>query len=407
MKDYYNIENWTGKLDKFQAYIGLSKEEKKRSRPKVDKPDFRLRDIDPIWLYCLLKTKISNKPNGFYTLVQQREPIANIFWWDFILESDIGFILVWRRHSHLEYLYKIDDEKFDVVKFFKKSIGANKSVVLKTLSELETHTLYINHYDSYKQCAEYLFGEINKVDISKPDLQNAVKNNTLEVELNRFIKNSVKFHALGKSHILNCAFMIESFLNLYIRVTIKSELKDFPDIQKKFLNSTFNDKLKNLKFYSVLLDKPIETGNQIIQSTLNLIRLRNKYVHFDESADINKLGEVKFDGLFPVFPEYKDSPLIFNIERNYHNPSKEDIKEANKVSKDFVNYIYSLTNPKHLDRLLLIMNQNPIGYNESKKMYSAIFENLYVDFFPVFNDDDTLDINSVMVEKPNKNNASG
>lgn len=56
---------------------------------------------------------------------------------------------------------------------------------------------------------------------------------------------------------------------------------------------------------------------------------------------------------------------------------------------------------EYVDSLSLIMNQNPIGYNVNKKIYSAIFANLVVDMFPVFNDDDTFDISAVAIEKPN------
>lgn len=42
------------------------------------------------------------------------------------------------------------------------------------------------------------------------------------------MENSIKFHTLGKSLVLNAAFAIKSFLNLVIRIGATSQLRDYP-----------------------------------------------------------------------------------------------------------------------------------------------------------------------------------
>ncbi len=381
-------------------------DKERKGQPKIDAPQLILKKVDPIWLYGLLKTKISPiKPNGFYTFLQlesETEPIGHLIWWDYILESEIGFIHIWRRRSHIEFMYQVEDKDFDIIKFLNKNIGIYKDEILNTLNNLETHTLYINHYVSYKNCTDFLFKEVNIIDITKPNIAQAHKENRVQETIGKFLENSIKYHALGKSHILNCAFMAESFLNLYIRVTMRHDAKVFPDIEKRFLNCTFLEKLKSLQFYSVLLENPINIDEPIIQDVLNLMKLRNKYVHFDASSEVNRLGEVKFDEMFPVFPNYANGTIVQSIERGYHIPYKAEIRKADQTSKKFVEYLFSLTTETYRKRLTFLMNQNPIGYNERKKIYSAIFENIEYDMYPSFDEEDSFDIDVVAHEKPNQ-----
>ena len=196
------------------------------------------------------------------------------------------------------------------------------------------------------------------------------------------MENSVKFHTLGKSLILNAAFKIESYLNLLIRITAKPELKEYPDVMKKNLNSNFSDKLKNLKFYTVLLSENVDMNNNAIKDALKVMTYRNKYVHFDLSSDLNKIGVVHFDKDFPVFPSYTDSPIVENIKRSFQIPSFEIVKFSHYASNQFVSYIDSLLiDNEWSNGVRMIMSQNPIGFNEQKKVYSAIFSNVLFDGF--------------------------
>ena len=117
MKDYYDIHTWTEKPNKFFKYI--SNKDKSKIKLEWQSP----LNIDTVKIFALLKDTISQKPNGFYSFVQQGLPLDNIIWWDYVLESDKGFIPIWRTASVLEAMYHFEDGNFDLNKFLHSNIN--------------------------------------------------------------------------------------------------------------------------------------------------------------------------------------------------------------------------------------------------------------------------------------------
>ena len=376
--DINNIETWKN------IPIGFFKEIEKKfeDRKSLRTYDLRNFEIDHVEVYCLLKSKVSDTPNGFLTMLMVDKPIGNLFWWDFLIESELGYIHFARSQSKIEVLTNIDSAGFDVIDFIRSNIKIYSKKINDTKKGLETHTLYVNHYKSYWECTRKLWSEIKELKISPKEADEDLERNPTQTEarLGEFIDTNIKFHTCGKSLLLNAAFMVESYLTLLIRLTAKNDLKEYPDILKKHLNSNFTDKLKNLKYYSFVLKTDVDINNRIITDTLKVIELRNKYVHADLSSRLNELGVVFFDEYYPVFPAYKYSPIVENIVRVYQVPSFESIKFAYEASLEFVKYLDSLfIEEEVVHAVRMIMGQNPIGFNQHTKNYSAIFSNLLVD----------------------------
>jgi hypothetical protein len=162
MTDYYDISNWTQKPTKFFDYIG------NRDKSKLKMEFVSPLSVDTVKLYALLKSKISNQPNGFYTFVQQGLPLDNMIWWDFVLESDKGFIHIWRTTHVLEAMYYLEGESFDLNRFLHLNIAYKMEDIQSTIASFDKHTIYINHYKSYKDCVDYLWKEISKLDLEPP-----------------------------------------------------------------------------------------------------------------------------------------------------------------------------------------------------------------------------------------------
>lgn len=376
-KVYFDICKWNNKADKFFSEF----EKKSENREQTYKGDLRLLEIDHIKLYCLLKAKASNYPNGIYTMLMQQKPIGNLFWWDFIIESEIGFIHFYRSQSKIETMTNIKD--LDIKAFIEFNYKKYFKEINITKNELEIHTLLINHYDSYAKCVSELWKEINKLNISPTKIEIELENDIVNYQslLEKFISDNIKFHAFGKSLLLNSAFLVEAYINMIIRLSAKPELKKYPEILKKHLSTTFSEKLKNLKYYSSILKKDVDLDNEKVINALKVIAYRNKYVHSDLNSKLNEIGEVNFDGYFPIFPSYKYSPIIENIVRTYQTPSYEIILFSYKSSLEFINYIKTLFDESELtDYVDMILNQNPIGFNQMSKNYSAIFSNRLIDF---------------------------
>lgn len=376
-QDYSEIENWRDKPAKYFCNIGSEKKFKTISISPLK--------IEVTKLYALLTLKVSQQPNGFFDLLKIGKPLDNTIWWDFVLECSKGYIHVWRTPFIIEVQYYFDGE-FDVELFFINNMEKYKKEIEEKIKTFDRHTIYINHYQSYTGCVETLWKEIQKIDLTMPKapLGHLSVDGELEQYSNvvkSFSTNSILYHALAKSLVLNAAFKIESFLNLIIRVGSTRELRLYPEVLSRFLKLEFAQRVKNLRFYSHILTADIDMGSDIYRETKQLMTLRNKYVHYDEDAIHNKLGEIFYDRDYPLHQVEQNRPAIDAIIKTYHQPDMSTVQNAYQISSKFVMMVESLLIPEIKSNLQFLIEQNPIGYNETKGIYSAVYTPIALDFF--------------------------
>jgi len=376
-KDYLDIETWRNPPIKF---LGSISKKDKSSIQRISPVE-----VDVVKLYALLKSKVSHKPNGFYDLVRVGLPLDNMIWWDFVVECDKGYFQIWRTPHMIEAMYDFEGD-FDLIDFLEGNIKKYPKEISDTIEKFDHHTIYINHYKSYKECVRALWEEISKIDLTPPAAPTLHISEGEELEnysraMPDFTENSIKYHALAKSLVLNAAFEIESYLNLIIRVGRCKELRLYPDVLTKFLRQDFSYKIKNLRFYTRIFIQDFDLSSTEYRDAKELMTLRNKYVHFDEDSTHNKLGEILYDHDYPLHPTDADRPAIESIKQMFHKPEFKKVKSAYKVSQAFVNYLESLIHPELRDNLKFLLNQNPIGYNENSGAYSAVNNPMSIDFF--------------------------
>lgn len=379
MKNYYDIEMWAESPTKFMDFL--------RNRDKYEKGvhKFEVVDVNIVKLYALLKSKVSREPNGFYSSMNYGYPIDGIIWWDFVLESDIGFIHMWRTAALLEVRYYTEIPDFNFHKFIFRNFDEYKQDINREIAGFEKHSVYINHFKSYSDCVKNLWNDIQSIDLEPPEkfTGHVIEESEVTVyqeHINRFHDNSVRFHVLGKSLVLHAAFKIEAFVNFIIRIGAYNELKQFPEVFKNQMNTAFKYKITNLRFLSHLLSNDIDLENPIIRNTLELMTIRNKYVHSDESSKYNKIGEVYFDRNYPLFEVTGCSAIVDSIKNVFHRPDYNIVTKAYKTSNDFVDYVISLMRVDMKETFLRVIDVNPIGFNEVKQIYSIISSQVNSDF---------------------------
>lgn len=380
-KDYQDIENWKNTPKNLNKIYSLEQVEKEKLRII----SLKSKEIEVAKVYALLTLKISHQPNGYFSASKIGKPLDNPIWWDFILESDKGFIQIWRTVQTIEIRYSYEGE-FDVLTFLNFNIKKYLKEINQKLQTFEKHVTYINHYQSYHECTETLWEEILKISTTPPVSKNGhlINKGNLDeysYQLNDFRKNSVKFHALAKSLVLNSAFKIESFLNLIIRIGSRNELKLYPEVLKGYLNQNFSHKVKNLNYYTMIFKDDLDLGDEIFRRTIELMTLRNKYVHNDEDKLHNKLGEVYFDRDIPLFEIDSDRPAVETIKKMYHNPNLETVKKSYFTANDFVNKLITNILNEYRDNVVDLIRNNPISYNEKLGIYSSFSNNMSLDFF--------------------------
>ncbi|MCR9173989.1 MAG: hypothetical protein NXI10_15910 [bacterium] len=380
-KDYSDIENWRERPSKFFDYWTSDKKSKPKSK------GLSTLDIDTVKLYALIKAKVSSQPNGIYDLVRTGMPLDSMIWWDFVLECDKGFIHLWRTPHKIEVIYRFDGE-LDIKSFFDSNIVKYSAEIEKTIDAFDKHTIYINHYESYRGCVSTLFDEIMKIDLTPPNSPSEHLTNKKELdkyykELNTFLNNSIKYHALAKSLVLNAAFKVESYLNLVIRIGALPELRNYPDVLDKFLRQDFSHRVKNFQFYTQIFVSDFDLSDSVYRETKELMTLRNKYVHYEEDAIHNRIGEIYYDRDCPLHQLEKDRPAVETFRQTFHKPDIERVKKSYKTSNDFISTIENLIVPEIREEIKYLTSQNPLGYNESKGMYSSVIMPNAVDFFAI------------------------
>ena len=246
-----------------------------------------------------------------------------------------------------------------------------------TIKKYEKHVLYINHYDSYKRITEELWNELQTIDISEPDLPDTIVVDEFDPDkigpdVERFVKNSARFHAIAKSLVLNCAFMVEAYINILLRAGSYPHVKNNSLIFKKALNHNIKEKIKTLDFYTYFISKPIDFGSPEVQNVLHLMTLRNKYVHSDQSSDLNLIEEVYFDRDYPLFKTDSKRQIIRFFSQMFLVPPFDLVKKSYESAHIFIKYLFERVDDKWKKEFKIITESNPLSYMPSKKIYSLI-----------------------------------
>ncbi len=392
MLDYYDIETWKPGLKKYTDSISRTSKTKKKS-PKFKSVDLSTEELITREVYALLNSKLDTKPNGMMTRLQgDNMPLNSLWWWDFTFESDIGSISILKGNTSFEAQLFLDDESFDIVKFLKDNLTKYSELVDETIGTYELHRTYINHYQSYKTTTRHLYDKIQALDLTKPEMPRHSDATGESVKafvdsLQQYTLNSVEYHALGKSLLLHSAFMAETFINLLIRVGASSTIREQKHLLDLHLNSNFKTKLQNLNVLCMYTTGEVEVNSDPVKNILEVMTMRNKYVHGDESSRLNRLDDVYFDELFPLYDLDSNNIAINSIQNTYHNPPRQDVERAYESANTFIEYVSSLIHPDAQYEIDMIMEQNPIGYNSKTHKYSVIYPTAMAFGMPVFGKD--------------------
>lgn len=370
-----DIATWTNAMPDYIQAIG---ERIKTHEPQATSG--KAVDLEPLRVYALLKHTISPNPNGVFTLLARGMPLDNMVWWDFVLRHAETYLHVVRTAKLLEtHVFGPDPYPgFEPERFLQENLERYARDVDSEIEAFEIHSVYVNHYESYRHCAEWAFAEIQQLRLEPPNEptthvmpRSEVKRIMVEAQV--FIDESRKFHVLAKSLVLHAAFMVEAFVNNLLRIGAAPPLRLSDVALKICLRTNFRDKLRVLGTFTIVMEHDVDMSNPAVQGVLELMELRNKYVHADESSQHNKLGEVRFDGLFPLAPVSGHSPGVGFTLRTYHHPDRATVERVFAAAKDFVTYVTSLLGSQTKDAVLALMGQTHLGYNESKRVYSTVF----------------------------------
>lgn len=371
----YDLEFWKPNAVEYSEYFL----DKNRSRFKGSFiKSIKLKKWKVRELYSLISCVLHTPPNGMMTSLITEKPMNSLWWWDFAITNHETMLNIMCSNSKVEIFSYSLNQDFDIEEFLTYNMDKYKNFVNAKIESLEIHEGYINHYKSYKRINEYLHSELKKLNCKKPEgIKRSYKegeSDKLLANLDKYHKDSIKLHALGKSLILNSAFMAESYLNTIIRVGYKFPYdREKTDI-KEYSRYNFEDRIKNLHKLCRGFYVEIDTSVEPIKDMLEIMTLRNKYTHADLSSEINKLTPAYFDGDYPLIENRNGNYIIDSIESTYHNPSRDKIFEYYKKTIKFIEYMESILPSKYKEMYAAVLELEIITRNKDTHNYSLIFQ---------------------------------
>jgi hypothetical protein len=370
-------------LDILQSEVG-----DQSARPKPNVRWTKL-DVDSCQTYALCKLFIAEQPNGLYTSVRRGLPLDNIVWWDFVMRCESTTLHIIRTAHILEARVYDNDPlslDFEPNHFLKLNLKNLAAVVAAQEDTFERHSVFLNHYDSYRSCVDWLWTEVSALEPTAPKPPDSHLSTKEEIDTyfkaeQAFLIASHKLHVLGKSLILNSAFMAEACLNTLFRVGAAPPLRVSGPAMSHLLRANFRDKLRLIRACSLVFKADPDMAHPAIKATLDLMELRNKYVHADESSRHNKLTEVKFDGDFPLHKVSGFTPGVDLALRVLHKPDRTQLTNAYGAAHEFSRYMLQLIKPIYRDDMKSFLAMSQIGFNHSKGVYSSVYTENPFTFF--------------------------
>jgi hypothetical protein len=116
----------------------------------------------------------------------------------------------------------------------------------------------------------------------------------------------------------------------------------------------------------------IDLGDVRIRDAKRMFDLRNKIAHSYPDKTNMKVGQMWFQNRFPILP--KAEPF-YNFAIALHNqlPSVDDAKFCIKASHRFVEFLSETFQESVAEEVKLFIEHDPIGYNETKRMFGVPF----------------------------------
>ena len=100
--------------------------------------------------------------------------------------------------------------------------------------------------------------------------------------------------------------------------------------------------------------------------------IRNRVAHSYPDTEEKAIGEMWFYDCFPIL---KTAVPFMQFAIALHNqlPSPDEARFCKKAADELIEFLTDLVDPKLRDQMRFASESNPLGYNQTKRMYSVPF----------------------------------
>jgi hypothetical protein len=336
-------------------------------------------DFPELQLFGLLMWRIG-RPNGPMTLglAPQGDPDAP-FRWDYLFVPYGNLRMqILRGSTGIEIWYWGEAaSEADILAYLKNNMTQYK----EEIAGLERHILILNPYARHRSIAEFALEELDKLAPVEPTQPNG---HAERGELDDYVAKRKEFGeqvqrqaSLMLLLVTESAFMAESYLNMMLAFLMRKEIRESKSIMTDTLMRKWRAKIERLHIDCVAIPKAANLGDARMANAKKLFDIRNRVAHSYPDTEDMAVGKMWFYNCFPVL----ETALPFmKFAFTLHNqlPSPDEARFCKKAADELIGFLTDLIDPAHRDEIQFAIGSNPLGYNETKKMYSVPFGRMVV-----------------------------
>ncbi len=330
-------------------------------------------------LFALLKWKFGG-PNGPLTFLGPPggDPDGP-FKWDFLfMPIEPLRLQIIRKTEGIElWWWGAEVERDDLVAYLEHNIEIHDAEISRAIDSLEEYSLILNPYARHKAVADIALAELQRIEIVPPTIPGAV-----HVDPEQLIAQVKTFQSylqlidrqavFSMLLVSSSAFMVESFLNLLIAILVRTEIRNSKSVLTETLFRKWRAKLERLHIDCHGFANPVDLGDSRVRDAKQLFDIRNHIAHSYPDRSDMKIGTMWFQEQFPVLSEAVPSHQ-FTFALSNQLPTADEAHFAHKAAGGLIDYLRSLLTDETASMIELVSTSNPLGYNETKEIYSVPF----------------------------------
>jgi hypothetical protein len=336
-------------------------------------------DFPELRLFALLKWHMGG-PNGPFTMLLENpsgDPDA-AFKWDylFVPAGDLKLQIIRAVRGIDIWWWGTEVAPDDIVAYLHDNLARYEKEIEEVIAGLEQYTLIMNPYVRHRAIARFASEDLDKVNPVEPKHPEGLLSREQIAEYIEHCKQYMNLVERQASLLLllvtESAFMAEAYLNLLIAILVRPQIRATKAIMDECLLRNWRAKIQRLHVDCHGIPEAADLGDARVANAKRMFDIRNRVAHSYPDREAMAVGKMWFDQCFPVL-EKAEAFSNLAIVPNNQLPSLEEARFCWKVSNALVEFLTDLVDPRRRDDIRLAAKANPLGYNETKKIYGIPF----------------------------------
>ena len=256
-------------------------------------------------------------------------------------------------------------------------------VMGKVRKALEHWVEFINPYHRIRSSVEYLFSEIEALDIEEQTAQlggvgEYKSPEQWSKEWGRMAEIITKATGLCFGVRSMLPVMAEAFVNLLMYLLMKPALKRDDRLRENLIRQPIDVRIKSLSHNCIGFQSDIDYKHDSCRRYHSLVNERNDLLHGNVVIEKLKFNELYFNGHVPVFDSYASMwQRAFGVAKK--SVGLELLHTERQVVEDFIEYVIFCLEEKKQDQVCVFCARRDLGMCLDDGHLAILFSGQLVD----------------------------